>query len=92
MLAFNYYCILTLECIRAGSFCTPRLREELSQLSFHALYQRFDINPRDFWILASAIIKMLYNNVSHDYQIVAKQLAIIIKIPESRGAVSSPHN
>jgi len=64
-----WYYHLTLSCMYAGPFYTPRLREELSQLSLHALYGVFEINmlTREFWRLTSTIIEMLHNKVSHDY-------------------------
>jgi len=64
-----YYYYLTFSCMCAGPFCTPRLREELSQLSLHALYGAFEINilTWEFWELTSTIIEMLHNKVSHDY-------------------------
>jgi len=63
------YWRLTLRCIFAGPFCTPQLREELSRLSFQALYRVFEIGGlvEDFWLLASTIIEMLYDRVSRDY-------------------------
>jgi len=64
-----WYYHLTLSCMYAGPFYTPRLREELSQLSLHALYGVFEINMLtwEFWKLASTIIEMLHNKVSHGY-------------------------
>jgi len=69
MTACEYYCLLTVNCIRAGSFCTPRLREELSQLSLQALYRIFEVNrlTGGFWSLISTIIDMLHHQVSHNY-------------------------
>jgi len=53
----------------AGPFCTPRLRDELNQLSFQALYGVFEFNMRtkDFWHLTSKTFEMLHNIVSHDH-------------------------
>lgn len=66
---FHRYWQLTLSCIHAVSFCTPQLQEELSQLSFQALYRVFEIygGTLDFWRLTSTITEMLRNRVSHDY-------------------------
>ena len=66
---FYHYYWFTFDCISAGPFCTPRLREELSQLSLQALYGRFEINmfTWEFWTLTSTIIEMLHNKVSHGY-------------------------
>jgi len=53
----------------AGPFCTPRLRDELNQLSFQALYRVFEFNMRtkDFWHLTLKTFEMLHNIVSHDH-------------------------
>jgi len=60
---------MALVSMRAGSFCTPRLREELSKLSLPAFYSVCEINgfTESFWILTSTIIEMLYDRVSRDY-------------------------
>ena len=70
------YVDITLRCIRAVSFCTPQLREELSQLPLLALWQAIEIkgNTHTFWILTSAIIEMLYDQVSHEYLIMLKTI------------------
>jgi len=66
---FYHYYWFTFDCISAGSFCTPRLREELSQLPLQALYGAFEIYgyTQQFWKLTSTIIEMLHNKVSRDY-------------------------
>ena len=65
---YRLYSAITLGCISTDPFCTPRLREELSQLSLPALYRVFE--PRglggDFWSLTSTIFEMLHDRVSHD--------------------------
>jgi len=82
MLALNLNWVFTFKCIFHGSICTLQLREELSQLNFHALYRLFEINrPGNFWVLASAVIEMLYDSVSHDYLQCSE--TITKKIPES---------
>jgi len=69
MPGYSVYIDVTLRCIRTASFCTPRLREELSQLSLLALWGAIEIKGHTsiFWSLTSRIIEMLHDQVSHDY-------------------------
>ena len=66
MLACNHHCWLSVGCARAGPFCTPRLQEELTRLSFQALYDVYEMCKltREFWSLASKIIEILHSQVS----------------------------
>ena len=74
MLDYSLYVDITLRCIRAVSFCTPQLQEELSQLSLFALWGAFEIKGfhLSFWSLTSSIIEVLYDQVCHGYLIMAK--------------------
>jgi len=71
---YSLYVNITLGCIRAVSFYTPQLREQLSQLSLFALWGVFEMKgfPVNFWRLTSTIIEMLHVHVSHEYFIMAK--------------------
>jgi len=65
---YRLYSTITLGCISTDPFCTPRLREELSQLSLPTLYRVFELKGLggDFWSLTSTIFEMLHDRVSHD--------------------------
>ena len=39
---YENYCVLPLNCICAGSSCSPRHREELNQISFWTLYRAYE--------------------------------------------------
>jgi len=85
-----HYGWLTVECIRASSFCTPRLREELSQLSLQVLYKIFESKAltTHFWELPSIIIEMLHKTVSHYYLHCGEKLLTNARISRSNSLTS----
>jgi len=64
----SLYIRITLCCICTVSFCTPQLREELSQLSLLTLWRVFETQIHtSFWSLTSRIVEVLHDQVSHEY-------------------------
>jgi len=61
-----YYGTLIVDCINAGPICTPRLQQELIQVSFQTLYTRYEMDKCtiSFWSLVSRIVEMLHRQVS----------------------------
>jgi len=85
ILDYENFRALPIDCIRAGSSCSPRLREELNQISFRTLYRVYERQDERgevielFWELASEIIEMLHSQVGHVYPQLAKDLPDILE-------------
>jgi len=86
----SLYVDVTLRCIRAVSFCTPQLREELTKLSLLALYRAFETRrfTDNFWSFTSRVIEILHDQVSREYY--GKKLLLTnVRISRSNSLISS---
>jgi len=85
ILDYENFRSLPIDCIRAGSSCSPRLRQELNQISFRTLYRFYERQDETgdaiklFWELASEIIEMLHSQVGHVYPQLVKDLPDILE-------------
>jgi len=83
-----FYCLVAIRCFDAGPLqCTPPLLHELSRPSFQAFYSACEVRDftYTFWLLASVIVEMLHNQVSHNLYILQRNIYQLT--PEPWGAI-----